>query len=71
MPVALCDVFMLGLIKKPLRVQRYNNFLIYARERWTFWHGGGQNDTQGGQNGTKVDKMAGMEGLARRLQFKG
>ena len=30
MPVALCAVFMLGLIKKPLRVQRYNNFLIYA-----------------------------------------
>jgi hypothetical protein len=28
-------------------VQRYNNFLTYARERWTFWHRGGQNDTQG------------------------
>ena len=24
-----------------------------------------------GQFGTKVDKMAGMEALARRLQFKG
>ena len=44
--------------------------MTYARERWTFWHRGEQNDTEGGQNGTKVDNLAGMEGLARRLQFK-
>ena len=46
------------------RLQRYNNFLTYARERWTKWH-------KGGQFGTKMDKMAGMEGLARRLQYSG
>jgi len=32
--------------------------------KWTIWHRGGQNDT-------KMDKMAGMEGLARRLQYSG
>ena len=26
---------------------------------------------KGGQNGTKVDNLAGMEGLARRLQYSG
>ena len=31
MPVALCAVFMyVRFYQKPLRVQRYNNFLIYA-----------------------------------------
>lgn len=24
----------------------YNNFLTYARERWTFWHRGGQFGTK-------------------------
>jgi len=51
------------------RLQRYYNFLTYARERGTFWHESGQNDTQGGQNGTKMDNLAGIEGLARRLQY--
>lgn len=33
-------------------------------QRWTKWH-------ENGQFGTEVDKMAGMEGLARRLQYSG
>ena len=33
-------------------------------QRWTKWH-------ESGQFGTRVDKMAGMEGVARRLQYSG
>ena len=39
MPVALCAVFMyVRFCQKPLRVQRYNNFLIYAN-LFAFWDG--------------------------------
>ena len=32
--------------------------------KWTKWH-------ENGQFGTKMDNLAGIEGLARRLQYSG
>lgn len=56
MPVALCAVFMyVRFYQKPLRVQRYNKFLTYARGRGVF---GGKSGKEGGY-GRRVRRRGG------------